>query len=403
MMDHSNRVQQTVVHELALRKKRGERFSLTFDEWTSTKNRRYMCINVHERGVQFWSLGLVRVKGSMPAIRCIELLTERLNIFGLDLKQDIVSITTDGASVMTKVGRCIEAEQQMCYAHGVQLAVLDVLYKKPPVARMHQTGLADVVDDQESGGDNDESETNCVALESESDGELETEITNAFEVAYSDDLPLELSEEYYSVINRVRHVVKIFRRSPTKNDDVLQPYVKREVGHELQLSLDCRTRWSRLFDMLKRFVQLRIPIQKAMIDIGEPDSISDADFTTVKEIVGTLEPVKLAVEALCRRDTTLLSADAALKFCIVNLEKQQSELAKVMASSLRDRVKERRSLAGYLQFLHNPGVSSVPDDEIFTVPLLQKFRSLCTVFCQEWMLHFLVGGCVVTGGVTCKF
>jgi hypothetical protein len=34
VMDHSNRVQQTVVYELALRKKRGERFSLTFDEWT---------------------------------------------------------------------------------------------------------------------------------------------------------------------------------------------------------------------------------------------------------------------------------------------------------------------------------------------------------------------------------
>ena len=367
VMDHSKTVQQTVVNELALRKKRGERFSLTFDEWTSIKNRRFMCINVHERGVQFWSLGLIRVKGSMPAMRCIELLDEKLKMFGLDLKQDIVSITTDGASVMTKVGRCIQAEQQLCYAHAVQLAVLDVLYKKPQVAQTKQTDLVGVVDDQESDDDND-SEMNCVDLKPESDGELETEITDAFEVTDSGELALEVSEEYYNVINRVRHVVKIFRRSPTKNDDVLQPYVKREVGHELQLSLDCRTRWSSLFDMLKRFVQLRIPIQKAMIDIGEPDCVSDADFTTIKEIVGTLEPVKLAVEALCRRDTTLLSADAALKFCIVNLEKQRSELAKVMASSLRNRVKERRSLAGYLLFLHNPGVSSVPGDEVFTVP-----------------------------------
>jgi len=99
VMDHSKTVQQTVVNELALRKKRGERFSLTFDEWTSIKNRRFMCINVHERGVQFWSLGLIRVKGSMPAMRCIELLNEKLKMFGLDLKQDIVSITTDGAIV----------------------------------------------------------------------------------------------------------------------------------------------------------------------------------------------------------------------------------------------------------------------------------------------------------------
>lgn len=89
---------------------------------------------------------------------------------GLNLKQDIVSIATDGASVMTKVGRCIEAEQQLCYAHGVQLAVLDVLYKKPQVAQAQLQALVDVVDDQESDDDNDDSEMNCAALESESDG-----------------------------------------------------------------------------------------------------------------------------------------------------------------------------------------------------------------------------------------
>jgi len=117
--------------------------------------------------------------------------------------------------------------------------------------------------------------------------------------------------------------------------------------------------------MLFRFVQQRIPIQKAMIDLSQSDCINDADFSTIKEIVGTLQPVKLAVKTVCRRDTTLLSADAALKFCIVNLENQQYELAKVMASSLHDRVKERRSIAGNLQFLHNRGV---PGDEVFTVP-----------------------------------
>jgi hypothetical protein len=114
--------------------------------------------------------------------------------------------------------------------------------------------------------------------------------------------------------------------------------------------------------------RLRIPIQKALIDLGEPIGITDADFTTIKEIVGTLEPVKLVVEAICRRDTTLLSADAALKFCLVTLEKQRSELGKLMAESLREQLKQRRSLTGYLQFLHNPNVSSVEGDDVFTVP-----------------------------------
>ena len=32
---------------------------------------------------------------------------------------------------MTKVGRLIEAHQQLCLAHRIQLAVIGVLYKKP--------------------------------------------------------------------------------------------------------------------------------------------------------------------------------------------------------------------------------------------------------------------------------
>lgn len=31
--------------------------------------------------------------------------------------------------VMKKVGRLIQAHQQLCYAHGIQLAVVDVIYK----------------------------------------------------------------------------------------------------------------------------------------------------------------------------------------------------------------------------------------------------------------------------------
>ena len=71
--------------------------------------------------------------GSMPAERCVELLELKLTSFGLSLAKGIVSICTDGASVMTKVGKLIEAEQQLCYAHGIQLAVIDVLYKRRAV------------------------------------------------------------------------------------------------------------------------------------------------------------------------------------------------------------------------------------------------------------------------------
>ena len=43
---------------------------------------------------------------------------------------DIVAIITDGARVMKKVGRIINIDQQLCFAHGVQLDVIQVLNKK---------------------------------------------------------------------------------------------------------------------------------------------------------------------------------------------------------------------------------------------------------------------------------
>ena len=63
----------------------------------------------------------------MPSTKCIELVEKRLSMFDLCLETDIVSIVTDGASVMTKVGKQIVADtgpaQQLCFAHGLQLAV----------------------------------------------------------------------------------------------------------------------------------------------------------------------------------------------------------------------------------------------------------------------------------------
>jgi hypothetical protein len=38
--------------------------------------------------------------------------------------------TTDGATVMEKFGRLAKCHQQLCFAHGIQLDVIDVLYKK---------------------------------------------------------------------------------------------------------------------------------------------------------------------------------------------------------------------------------------------------------------------------------
>ena len=113
----------------------GERFYLSFDEWTSLRNRCYMNINLHARNCQFWSFGLIRISGSMSAEKCIELLEQQLAQHGLDLRKDIVGIMIDGASVMKKVGRILPVNQQLWFAHGVKLAVIEIIYQKQDIER----------------------------------------------------------------------------------------------------------------------------------------------------------------------------------------------------------------------------------------------------------------------------
>lgn len=48
-------------------KSEGKRFSLTFDEWISVNNRRYLNINFRSVGRILWNIGLVHVYGSMRA------------------------------------------------------------------------------------------------------------------------------------------------------------------------------------------------------------------------------------------------------------------------------------------------------------------------------------------------
>ena len=355
VMQHGQRVRSVVSLDMKRLKDNGERFSVTLDEWTSTRNRRYMNVNVHAKGGKFWSLGLVRVLGSMPAEKCVELLETKLGEFGLSLEKDIVCICTDGASVMRKVGKLISAEQQLCYAHTLQLAVLDVLYKRRPVSYpcgtatdSAQSAENDEVDEKDDEADNDAAEP---AVDDDGHG-LELQLIDD-----TYDMIVEMSDEYHTVVKKVRSIVKIFKQSPTKNDAILQPYVKREFGKDISLVLDCCTRWSSLYDMLSRFLKLRSAVQKALIDLNESVQVqlTDGDFTVIQEVASALEPLQLAVKALCRRDTNLVGAEAALSFCLVELQKQRSELAKTLAMSVEKRVTERRSLhAGVMQYLHCP-------------------------------------------------
>ncbi|KAI6650156.1 hypothetical protein LOD99_6073 [Oopsacas minuta] len=91
-------------------------------------------------------------------------------------------------------------------------------------------------------------------------------------------------------------------------------YVKEIYPNGLNVVLDCKTRWSSLVNMLERIIQIKLPIHKALLDFGEHICLSEQEIAAISSIVEALNPIKIALEALCRRDTNLITAEATIKF-----------------------------------------------------------------------------------------
>ncbi|GFX29132.1 uncharacterized protein TNCV_3216671 [Trichonephila clavipes] len=194
--------------------------------------------------------------------------------------------------------------------------------------------------------DNGESEELAEDLEFESGVGIDA----LFHVTYAEKNSITNINE---TIKKIRNVVKLFRKSPIKND-IVQKYVKEEFGCEKMVCLDTKTRWNSLLAMLEIFLEIKSAISKALIDIKEEQMGVNVEFETVTTIVKGLKPVKIGLEKLCSRNATLLTAEGVFSFVIGELNKQNSEFAKNMKYSLIQRINERRNvnLIGLMQYLN---------------------------------------------------
>ena len=197
--------------------------------------------------------------------------------------------------MVRKVGRLLPTLHQLCYAHGLQLVIHDIFYQT-------QTTQSEISPNYSSETEECDEDEILFELE-DTDGLAIVEQDNALMVNVS----------IGDVVNKVRRVVKLFKRSPLKNE-ILQTYVKEKHPNGLQLILDSRTRWSTLLNMLERIVKLRIPVHKALLDLNIDIKLNNEEFQQINNIVQALYPIKLAVEALCRREENLITAEATIKF-----------------------------------------------------------------------------------------
>ena len=100
-------------------------------------------------------------------------------------------------------------------------------------------------------------------------------------------------------------IARIFRMSPGKNE-ILRSYAKSENRKSINLLLDCKTIWNSLVTMHERFLDLRSPVEKTLIDYKIYNPLTEAEYVSLAVIVRALKPIQLGSEKHCSRDVALL-------------------------------------------------------------------------------------------------
>ncbi|KAI6658967.1 hypothetical protein LOD99_14643 [Oopsacas minuta] len=203
VLEYGQQLRQDITRNLSIIKSKGQYFSLTLDEWTSLQNKRYLNINIHGIGF-FWNLGLVRIKGRFSSEACSKIISLKLKEFGIEFETDVISITTDGCSMMKKLGKIIPTSQQLCYAHGLQDVIQDVIYQK-------QLSETEEIYSSTSETDEDEDEDMEMFDDFNDDGFIVSE-------SMDPQNALALNFDISKIVTKVRRIVKIFKRSPLKNE-----------------------------------------------------------------------------------------------------------------------------------------------------------------------------------------
>ena len=85
-------------------------------------------------------------------------------------------------------------------------------------------------------------------------------------------------------------------------------------------------------------------------------ALSNSDWEKMEEMVNVLGPVKVTMEALCRDDADLLSAEVALKKLFKTLRAYDSPFSHEVCDALVVEIGKRwqKDVAGLLKYLNNP-------------------------------------------------
>ena len=305
----------------------GQRMSITIDEYTSSNNNRHLTVTVHYNVEDYDNLGMVRMFGSQTSETLKDLTEKKLNEFGLDWNH-IVACTTDGTSVMKRMGKLMLPLHGICLSHAIHLAVCDVLYEKRLSSEVQ----------------NDQDETAVgISNKSVSDTEMNEWVNvvdpNDTEIATT----IVLKKEIDKAVAKVRKIVQKIRKNSVKSDFLKAKCV--ESGAKFtNLILDCRTSWNSLADMLDRYIKLQNVVKGVLEEYDYPKEhqLTRRETDVVQQVSEALQMVKVAASYLSSRNINLMIADTIMKETIFTLNERNTAFTSQLAESLQRRYSERK-------------------------------------------------------------
>ena len=79
LVHKQHKIANDVMMEMQQSLKSGNRFSLSLDEYSSLKHKRYLNSNVHQDKDKFWNFGMVAISGRMTAEKLLKKKTNFLS------------------------------------------------------------------------------------------------------------------------------------------------------------------------------------------------------------------------------------------------------------------------------------------------------------------------------------
>ena len=96
----------------------------------------------------------------------------------------------------------------------------------------------------------------------------------------------------------VTKIVVAFKRSPLKTDN-LKHYSKNELGQELVLILDSKTRWNSILAMIQRYIKIKKAVAKSLLDFGLEKLMVSDELKVIENLAKSPKPVILDSEMIC--------------------------------------------------------------------------------------------------------